>query len=251
MPVHDWTRVDASVFHDFHNVWIGELRNALNSGLLPPGFYAMSEQHAGKYITDVLTLTASGSKSAPVSGGVAVAEAPPKVRRQLSLSSAARTRRKTLAIRHASGDRLIAMLEVVSPANKDRRRHVQEFLDKLEDALAHGIHLLLVDLLPACKYDPHGMHGALWDRLGDPPEDPPAEEPLTLAAYVADTPVKAYLEHVAEGGVLPDMPLFLDPDTYIPTPLETTYRATWRGTPARWRVVLERPAKSPRRKRRR
>jgi hypothetical protein len=251
MPVHDWTCVDASVFHDFHNVWIGELRNALNGGLLPSGFYAMSEQHAGKYITDILTLTSSVAPPSPVSGGVAVAEAPPKVRRQLSLSPAARTRRKTLAVRHTSGDRLVALLEVVSPANKDRRAHVQEFLDKLEDALAHGIHVLLVDLLPARKYDPHGMHGALWDRLGDQPDDPPGQEPLTLAAYVADTPVTVYLEHVAVGGVLPDMPLFLDPDTYIHTPLETTYQTTWRGTPARWRAVLERPAQFPRRKRRR
>ncbi len=56
MPVHDWTRVDAGIWHDFHNVWIAELRNALNSGVLPPGYYALSEQHAGKYIADVLTL---------------------------------------------------------------------------------------------------------------------------------------------------------------------------------------------------
>jgi Protein of unknown function (DUF4058) len=141
MPVHDWTLVDAGVFHDFHNVWIAELRNALNGGVLPPDFYAMSEQHAGKYITDVLTLTSpSDPASAPISGGVAVADAPPKVRRTLALSAAARVRRKTLAIRHASGDRLIAILEIVYPANKDRREHVREFLDKLEDALAHGIH---------------------------------------------------------------------------------------------------------------
>jgi hypothetical protein len=73
MPVHDWTRVDPGVFHDFHNVWIGELRNALNSGVLPQEFYAMSEQHAGKYIADVLT-TPLSSGSLPISGGVAVAE---------------------------------------------------------------------------------------------------------------------------------------------------------------------------------
>ena len=154
-----------------------------------------------------------------------------------------------MAIRHASGDRLIAILEVVSPANKDRREHVRAFLDKLEDALGHGIHLLLVELFPASRYDPQGMRGALWSRLGDEPDDPPAQEPLTLAAYVADTPVKAYLEHMAVGGVLPDMPLFLDPDTYVNVPLEATYQTTWRGTPARWRNVLERPAASARRKR--
>jgi Protein of unknown function (DUF4058) len=251
MPVHDWTRVDAGVFHDFHNAWITELRNALNSNLLPPGFYAMSEQHAGKYITDVLTLGTNSPAAGPISGGIAVAESPPKVRQALSLSSAARARRKTLAIRHASGDRLVALLELVSPANKDRSEHVKELLDKMEDALGHGIHLLLVDLFPASKHDPHGLHAALWDRLGDETDGPPPHEPLTLAAYVADIPVKAYLESLAIGGKLPDMPVFLDPDTYIYTPLEMTYQAAWRGSPARWRDVLDRPAISARRKRRR
>jgi hypothetical protein len=242
MPVHDWTRVDAGVFHDFHNVWIGVLRNALNSGVLPPEFYAMSEQHIGKYITDVLTLTAAPAPgSLPISGGVAVAEAPPRVRRQLSLSSAAKTRRKTLTIRHVTGDRLVAILEIVSPANKDRRDHVNEFVDKLDDALAHGIHVLLVDLFPPGKFDRHGMHGALWHRLGDKPDGPPPQEPLTRAAYVADSPIRAYMEHVRVGSVLPDMPLFLDPDTYVYAPLESTYQTTWLGTPVRWRNVLEQP----------
>ena len=68
MPVHDWTRVEAGIFHDFHTVWIGHLRTALNEGLLPKGYYALVEQHAGHTITDVLTLHAS---PVPVDGGVA------------------------------------------------------------------------------------------------------------------------------------------------------------------------------------
>jgi hypothetical protein len=35
MPVHDWTRVDAGLFHDFHQGWTVALRNALNAGMLP------------------------------------------------------------------------------------------------------------------------------------------------------------------------------------------------------------------------
>jgi hypothetical protein len=35
MPVYAWTRVTAGTFHDFHNAWITELRNALNGGVLP------------------------------------------------------------------------------------------------------------------------------------------------------------------------------------------------------------------------
>ncbi|MFO0968337.1 MAG: DUF4058 family protein [Gemmataceae bacterium] len=239
MPVHDWRRVDPGVFHDFHNVWIGLLRNALNEGGLPSGYYAMSEQHIGKYVSDVLTLHKPIAPPGHISGALAVAEAPPKVRRKLSLAPDARARRKTLAIRHVSDHRLIAVVEIVSPANKDRHDHVREFLDKIEDLLAHGIHILLVDLFPPGSHDPLGLHAALWDRLGDTPEPPPADEPLTLASYVAGAPVEAYLEHLAVGQSLADMPLFLDPGIYVYTPLEETYQATWRGTPEPWRAVLQ------------
>ena len=38
MPVQDWSRIFDRAFHDFHLAWIAELRNALNSGVLPPPF---------------------------------------------------------------------------------------------------------------------------------------------------------------------------------------------------------------------
>jgi hypothetical protein len=257
MPVHDWTRVDAGVFHDFNNTWIAELRNALNGGLLPPAFYAMSEQHAGQRIPDVIRLQMSSpatEEPLAVSGGIAVADAPPKVRRRLSLSATARARRRTIAIRRVRDDRLVALIEIISPANKDRPKHVEALLNKLEDALTHGIHLLVVDPFPPGRYDRKGIHAALWDRLGDEPDEgQPPGEPVALAAYVADPPVSAFLEHVAFGSALPDMPLFLDPEIYINTPLEATYLPAWLGTPLRWRAILEGKRESgvrPRRKRR-
>ena len=56
MPIHDWTRVTAGTWHDFHLAWITEIRNALNDGLLPPDYYAQAEQIAGLLGPDVLTL---------------------------------------------------------------------------------------------------------------------------------------------------------------------------------------------------
>jgi hypothetical protein len=58
MPVHEWTRVTAGTFHDFHNAWITELRNVLNGGLLPEGYYALGEQRSGDVSPDVVTLHA-------------------------------------------------------------------------------------------------------------------------------------------------------------------------------------------------
>ena len=40
MPVHDWTRVSDGAFHDVHLTWMALLWIALNSGVLPEGYYA-------------------------------------------------------------------------------------------------------------------------------------------------------------------------------------------------------------------
>src|SRR6266849_768005 len=103
MPVHDWTLVEAGIFHDLHVAWIPEIRKALNGGLLPEGYYALAEQHAGQSIADVLTLHASPPgqerwSPPPDSGGTAVTEALPRVRRRQTFESAALVRRRTLAI---------------------------------------------------------------------------------------------------------------------------------------------------------
>jgi hypothetical protein len=238
MPIHDWTLVDAGTFHAFHTAWVTHLSETLNGGVLPSGYYAMPEQHAGPFVADMLTLQAP-LPSVAGDGGLAVADAPPKVRRKLSLSAAARCLRRSLTIRHVSGHRIIALLEIVSLSNKDRAAHVAEFTDKAEAALRHGIHLVLVDLFLPGSHDPQGMHGALWERFDDELYHVPADEPLTLASYVADARPIAYLEHLALGMPLIDMPLFLNPDRYIYVPLEATYLAAYRGMPAFWREVLE------------
>lgn len=40
MPVHDWTKVFAGCFYDFHESWTTHIKEALNMGLLPTGYYA-------------------------------------------------------------------------------------------------------------------------------------------------------------------------------------------------------------------
>jgi len=246
MPVHDWTRVESGIYHAFHTVWAGEIQKTLNGGLLPAGYYVLVEQHAGQYIADVLTLHVDVPPTElpplPITaGGTAVAEAPPKVRRRQVIEPAARARRRTLAVRHVSGHRLIALVEMVSPGNKDRAAHVEEFATKAASALHFGVHLLVVDLFPPGLHDPQGIHGVILEHLDecDVPYDLPAREPLTLAGYAAGPQVEAYVEHIAVGHALPEMPLFLQSDRYINVPLESTYEAAYQGMPSFWREVLE------------
>lgn len=248
MPVHDWTRVESGIFHAFHVGWIPEIQKALNEGLLPEGYYALAEQHYGRPITDLLTLHASPGESPleglpplPDVGGTAVAEAPPRVQRRQTIEPAALSRRRSLAIRHVSGHRLVALLEIVSPANKDRARHVEEFTEKCLAALESGIHVVIVDLFPPSPNDPQGLHGIIRRELeqNDESSELPVERPITLVSYAAGPRVEVYLDHLAVGDSLPEMPLFLSPDRYVNVPLEATYKEAWDGMPEYWRGVLE------------
>ena len=62
MPIHDWTRVDAGIFHHFHQRWIGAITDVLNQRLLPADYYALAEQQGAGFEPDVLTLKSSGSR---------------------------------------------------------------------------------------------------------------------------------------------------------------------------------------------
>jgi hypothetical protein len=250
MPIHDWTRVEAGVFHDFHNAWITHLRDALNNGLLPADHYALGEQIAGGLGPDVMTLrappSADNGPSADLPGTTAVAVAPPRVRLTVRAEAELYTRRqRTLVIRHVSDHRIVALVEIVSPGNKGSRHEIRSLLDKALAALPRGIHLLLIDLQPPSPRDPEGIHGVLWEQLTGAAYQQPAEQPLTLAAYDAGPPTVAYVETVAVGGVLPDMPLFLAPEQYINAPLEATYLAAYKGVPLYFRNLLERPGAAP------
>lgn len=177
MPVHDWTRVDAGTFHAFHLSWLSHLMGVLNRGLLPPDYYALAEQVAtaeqvaARMQTDLLTLHADlGSRRSGAhkrDGGVAVAAVPPRVR--LTLQPNPETpprrpvvlRRRHLVVRHVTGDRVVAVIEVVSPANKDRASSVRDLAEKVVRSLAADIQVLLLDLLPPTRHDRGGIHGVV------------------------------------------------------------------------------------------
>lgn len=251
MPIHDWTRVTAGTWHAFHLSWIAEIQLALNGGLLPSDYYAQAEQIAGPLGPDVLTLQTpdiSGNGSNPSSstegtGGLLVMTSPPrpKLIAEDEMNDYV-LKRRTIIIRHASGDRIVALLEIVSPGNKAARHALRSFVEKAVEALYRGYHLLIVDLFPPGPRDPRGIHAAIWNEFADSDFAPPEAEPLTLAAYSAGPRKRAYVEATAVGRELIDMPLFLEPEMYVNVPLEATYQAAYRGVPRRWRAVLEGPA---------
>jgi hypothetical protein len=247
MPIHDWTRVFDGAFHDFHLVWIAELRNSLNEGLLPPDYYAMVEQVAPPFVPDVLTLKLGNGRDdgwpvEPIAGATAVALAPPRVRLSDSIEPETYTKRqRSVVIHHSSDDRIIAIVEILSAGNKSSNKEFRSFVAEAVDVLEHAYHLLLVDLHPPTSRDPDGIHPIIWAEFGGKPKPPTPDKSLTLVAYDAGPPMKsAYVEPVAVGDALIEMPLFLAPGWYVSVTLEATYQAAWRGVPRRFREVLER-----------
>jgi len=245
MPIHDWTRVTAGTWHAFHLSWIAEIQELLNGGLLPGDYYAQAEQIAGPFGPDVLTLQAADGASAngapaTAGGGVAVATCPPRAPLVAEAEMSEYVlKRRTLIIRHASDDRIVALIELVSPGNKSAGHAFRSFIGKAVEALYCGYHLLIVDLFPPTRRDPNGIHAAIWGDFSDDGFELPAGKPLTLAAYSAGAMKRAYVECTAVGRQMIDMPLFLEPEVYVNLPLEATYQAAFRGVPRKWQRVLE------------
>lgn len=243
MPVHDWARVDDGAFHDFHISWILEVKRALKRGVLPEGYYVMAEQVGGDIGNpDVLTLQKGEPPVEPpaLAGTATLTESPPAAhaRTRAARDPYARKQR-TLVVRHRSGDRIVAMIELLSPGNKSSKHAIRSLLDKVVAALDAGVHLLLVDLHRPGPRDPRGIHAAILDEITDEDYTPPAEKSFSAASYVAGPALlDGFVSHFAPGEAIPDAPLFLTSENYVRVPLEAAYLAAWDDVPKQYQEVL-------------
>jgi hypothetical protein len=143
-----------------------------------------------------------------------------------------------------SGDRIVAVLEIVSPGNKASTHAVRSFVEKTHEFLRAGVNVLLIDPFPPGPRDPHTLHKLIWDEYEDVPFELPADEPLLLAAYraanaSAGVSVRANIEPLRVGAAIPDMPAWIDCDGFVEVPLESAYRAAWDASPSDFRYLVE------------
>lgn len=150
------------------------------------------------------------------------------------------SRANRIVIRHHLG-RIVAAIEIVSPGNKDSRGALRDFVDKTIQLLTAGIHVLVIDPFPPTPRDPLGLHKVIWDEIADEPFAFPPGKDRILVSYESGDDYAAYIEPVAVGDALLDMPLFLSSalSLYVMVPLESTYQATWDATPQELRVAVE------------
>jgi Protein of unknown function (DUF4058) len=228
MPMHDWAGVPVGIFHAFHHRWISAIIDNLNAGILPPEFYALPERYAVPEQQAVWFGLDDLSLQTPTNEESAESE-----------TEFYRRKKSSVVVRHVSGDEIVAMVEIMSPGNKNSRRAFHEFLSKAFDLLEARVHLLIVDPFPPTSRDPDGIHAALWDEDDQKPFQLPADKRLTLVAYECALTTRAFIEPVGIGDPLPEMPLFLEPERFVNVPLEATYQTAFAVQPERWKRVLE------------
>ena len=208
MPIHDWTRVPAGLFHHFHQGWSVEIARELNRGRLTKGLSALIERPSE-------ALASHGTTKELYSN-----------------------RANRIVVRHHLG-RIVAVIEIISPGNKDSRAALRDFVEKTVDFLRAGIHALIVDLFPPTPRDPFGIHKAVWDEIEEEDFALPDGKDRILVSYETGGQRVAYVEPIAVGDRLPDMALFLTSALHIPVPLEPTYNAAWEASPEALRLAVE------------
>ena len=215
MPMHDWTRARADVFHQIHFGWVVRVYDWLNRNFSRDCYATFEPGNRLWGIDETYTY--------------------PPTR---STAQHYWQRRRTVAVRRFPSREYVALVEIVSPVVKDDARRFARFVHKLTLALNHGIHVLVIDPLPPSKRDPQGLHAAIWRALTGR-SVAPSGKPLTLVSYVAGEERVAYADAMAVGDAIPDMPLFLTPESYVSVPLEQTYQEAWRGFPEPLKEQLE------------
>lgn len=241
MPFHDWTQVPVELFHHFHQDWSVEIARALNRGLPPSNLSALVEQRSGSIETDVLAIEDEESEEQIVgegNGGTATM-APPQVsivRRSTNELYAVRANR--IVIRHHLG-RIVSVIEIVSPGNKDSRSSIRQFVNKTVDLICQGVHVTIVDLFPPTPRDPDGLHKLIWDEIVEEEFEFTDGKDRLLVSYQSGDEKVTYIEPVAVGDELPPLPLILSPTLHVQMPLDATYQTAWVSSPASFRKSVE------------
>ena len=128
--------------------------------------------------------------------------------------------------------KLVAVVEIVSPANKDRPENRSAFTTKCAAFLQSGVSVTIVDIVTTRHFN---MYSELSAALRLPPPVV-AGRPESLYAVVCrgvrrpqrKLRFEAWVEELAIGKPLPTLPIWLTEDLWVPLDLEASYEKTCR-----------------------
>lgn len=216
----------------FHNGWATHLAGSLNE-ILPAGYYAEPTARRGPRIEADVAVDEAFDPAAPLASppaAPAFAPATPLHSTRTEFLDEFETR---VYRGSEHGGRLVAAIELVSPANKDRLAHRQAFVGKCASYLKDGVSLLIVDIVTERRAR---LHDLLAETLDWPADHRlPHDADLSAVAYrpwnddEVDR-VDIWVRSLTIGEPLPeDLPLWLTRDHAVPVPLDAAYRTTCQG----------------------
>lgn len=253
MPLLDHAKFGAAdPWSVMHGAWAIELMGRLNKRVLSKRYKARSGLHLGvKAEVDIATLErvevgslfdGVNGHAGPGDGGGGVATAAPvyappapPLTAEVGFSETASFEIKVLG--DVDGWQLVAAVELVSPANKDRDDARRIFASKCATFLAAGVSVVVVDVVTNRLAN---LHHDLCDLL-NLPDALRWSSPTNLSAIsyrtaqgrlkpelaVGDGRVRldVWPHMLAVGSVLPTVPLWLTAGLVVPLELEHTYAA--------------------------
>jgi len=237
MPLRDhfhapWAEHDH--WESFHDAWINTLVRQLNGTLLPRQYRALPQVHLGvQVVPDVSAWEQSGRSRGPVEPQGAVltkAWDPPEPVQTLAITFPDQDLFELRIYDETRGSRLVGVVELVSPANKDRPENRQAFVVKCAGYLQERVGLVVVDVVTTRRAN---LHQELQHFLASGPG----------ASGASDLYAVAYRHHPRQGSnghadletwpvpldigrPLPTLPLWLTDGPAIPIDLEASYQET-------------------------
>jgi hypothetical protein len=208
----------------FHGAWAEAIATHLNASLLPPRYFAEARVTVGpRAEIDVGTFVEDHGEELS-------AWQPPSPTATSPLSFNRPDLFEVQVLNDEQGPRVVAAIELVSPANKDRHGHRQMFAVKCASYLQQGIGLVVVDVVTERHAN---LHAVLLDLLGITNSVPVREEgQLYGVAYrtvssgdADDWSLELWAEQLELATRMPVLPLWIGPELCVPLDLEQTYAA--------------------------
>ncbi|MBY0526611.1 MAG: DUF4058 family protein [Gemmataceae bacterium] len=239
MPLRDHFRPPVSTcasWEGFHGQWPAMIVQQLNP-VLPAGYTAEPRVHLGPYFEIDVTAferVQPPSATAVAGDGTGVATAPWSAIRPLLDIEADwpdQYEYEVLVFDQERNRRLVAAVELVSPANKDRPESRRALVTKCAALLRQGVNIALVDLVTVRRFN---LYAELLEWIGQHDPSLGEEPPATYAASLRfqkparRTRLQTWPYPLVVGQLLPMLPLWISAERSVPLDLEASYQEACR-----------------------
>lgn len=236
MPLRDHFRPPTTRYgswESLHGMWPATIVQQLRRQL-PPGYVATPRVRLGPYFEiDVGAFEQDdpnprGRPPANANGGATATLAPPRPTWAVE-TDVPEEDEYAVEIYNAEEERqLVAVIEIVSPANKDRLDKRRAFVGKCAALLRKGVAVSIVDVVTVRHAN---LYAEMMEFIGHPDPTLGAEPPAVYASSCRWTSnaetirglLEAWTNPLAVGQPLPPLPLWLSDDVRLAFDLERSY----------------------------